>query len=222
MAAFSAAVSLGYRYLETDVRTTADGVLLAFHDDVLDGATDRCGAIEALPFDEVSRARIDGEPIPRFEEVLGAWPDVRLYIDAKDDASVPRLAAALDRTNANDRVCIGSFHGRRVRRLRALTDGAVCTWMGRADMVRLRVASLGLPTGGFSASCTQVPVRKGPVPLVDRRFLAAAHRRGVAVHVWSVDDRPEMERLLDLGVDGIISNRPSLLKAVFCQRGLWA
>jgi glycerophosphoryl diester phosphodiesterase len=221
LAAFSAAVELGYRYLETDVHTTADGVLLAFHDDVLDRATDRCGAVESLPFDEVCRARVDGEPIPRLEDVLGAWPDVRFYIDAKDDASVPRLVTALERTNAHGRVCIGSFYGRRVTRLRALTDGMVCTWMGRADIARLRLASLGLPTGGFSASCTQMPVRKGPVPLVDRRFLAAAQRHGVAVHVWTVDDRAEMERLLDLGVDGILSNRPSLLKQVFCERGLW-
>ncbi len=221
MAAYQAAVDLGYRYVETDVHRTADGVLVAFHDEVLDRVTDRQGSIADLPFHEVRQARVDGEPIPLLEEVLAAWPEVRVYIDAKDDASVAPLVAAIERTRAHERVCIGSFSGRRAARLRHVTEGRVCTWMGRADVARLRLASLGVPITGFPAPCTQVPVRKGPITLVDRRFLAKAHDHGVAVHVWTVDERPEMERLLDLGVDGIVSNRPSLLKEVFCERGLW-
>jgi len=221
MAAFSAAVELGYRYLETDVRTTADGMLVAFHDDVLDRATDRRGAVRDLPFDQVRQARVGGEPIPRLEEVLSAWPDARVYIDAKDDESVKHLVAAIGRTGARERVCVGSFCSRRAARLRHLIDGKVCTWMGRVDIARMRVASLGLPAGRFLGQCVQAPVRKGPITVVDRRFLDAASRRGVAVHVWTIDDRAEMERLLDLGVDGILSNRTSLLKEVFCQRGLW-
>ncbi len=222
MAAFSAAVGLGFRYLETDVHSTSDGVLIAFHDDVLDRVTDRQGRIGDLPFDEVRQARVDGEPIPLLEEVLTAWHDVRVYIDAKDDASVTPLVAAIDRTQTHERVCIGSFSSRRAARLRHVTDGRVCTWMGRADIARLRLASLGVPTTRFPAPCAQVPVRKGPVTLIDRRFLDTAQRHGVAVHVWTVDQRWEMDRLLDLGVDGILSNRPSLLKEVFCERGLWA
>ena len=221
MAAFTAAVELGYRYVETDARTTADGMLVAFHDETLDRVTDREGAVATLPFEEVRRARVDGEPIPLLEDVLGSWPDVRVYVDAKDDQSVLPLVAALARTRAHDRVCVGSFCNRRANRLRRLTDDRVCTWMGWTATARLRLASFGIPTGGFSAACTQAPVCKGPVRVVDRTFIDAARRRGVAVHVWTIDDRQEMERLLDLGVDGILSNRPSLLKEVFCERGLW-
>jgi len=221
MSAFAAAVDLGFRYLETDVRTTADRVVLAFHDDDLAPSTDRRGAIADLTAEQVQRARVAGERIPRLEEVLASWPDARVYVDAKDDASVAPLVTVLDRTRAHDRVCVGSFYGRRVERLRELTGGRVCTWMGRLDMARLRLASLGVPAGRFRSSCAQMPVRQGPVRLTDRRLLDAARRKGVAVHVWTIDDRHQMEDLLDLGVDGLLSNRPSLLKQVFCERGLW-
>jgi glycerophosphoryl diester phosphodiesterase len=220
MVAFASAVALGYRYLETDVHVTSDGVLVAFHDDVLDLVTDRTGRVAELPWAEVRRARVQGEPVPLLEDVLGAFPDARVNIDAKADGAVPALVEAIDRTRAHGRVCVGSFVDRRVDRLRAETGGRVCTWMGRKQIARLRLAALGLPASGFEP-CAQVPVRYGPLPVVDRRFVDAAHRRGVAVQVWAVDDRPEMARLLDLGVDGILSNRPTLLKQVLVERGLW-
>jgi glycerophosphoryl diester phosphodiesterase len=220
MLAFASAVSLGYRYLETDVRLTSDGVLVAFHDDVLDHVSDRTGRIAEVPWAEVRQARVQGEPIPLMEDVLGAWPEARVNIDAKADDAVPALVDSIGRTSAHARVCVGSFVDRRVHRLRAATGGRVCTWMGRRQMARLRLASLGLPGSTF-APCAQVPTRYGRVPVVDRRFVDAAHRRGVAVQVWTVNERAEMERLLDLGVDGILSDRPTLLKQVMVERGLW-
>jgi len=222
MAAFDAAVQLGYRYLETDVHTTSDGVLLAFHDHTLDRVTDRSGRIAQLPYSYVRQARVQGEPIPRLEEVLGTWPDVRVNIDAKHDAAVPALVATLERTAAHDRVNLGSFSNRRVARLRHLTAGRSCTWMGTSAIALLRLNSLGFPARKPPAACAQVPVRQGRVPILDRRFVEAAHRHDLAVHVWTVNDRAEIELLLDLGVDGIFSDRPTVLKEVFVERGLWS
>lgn len=221
MLAFASAVALGYRYLETDVHVTSDGVLVAFHDDILDLTTDRTGPIAEVPWSEVRLARVQGEPIPLLEDVLGAWPEARVNIDAKSDAAVAAIAEVLERTASYARVCVGSFVDGRVDRLRELTGGRVCTWMGRRQILRLRLASLGLPGRSF-APCAQVPVRHGRWPVVDRRFVDAAHRQGVAVQVWTIDDRVEMERLLDLGVDGILSDCPTLLKQVLVERGLWA
>ncbi len=93
--------------------------------------------------------------------------------------------------------------------------------MGPAEIARVRLASLSRRTGPIVAACAQVPVRYGGVRIVDPLFVAAAHRRGVQVHVWTVDDPVEMERLLDLGVDGIMTDRPALLKKVLEQRGQW-
>ena len=221
MAAFAAAVALGYRYVETDVHLTADGVLVAFHDHTLDRVADRSGEIAALPYAEVRAARVDGHPIARFEDLLGAWPHLRVHVDAKHLAAAAPLVAAVDRTGAQDRVCVGAFSDRTVLALRRLSRGRVCTWMGRAEILSLRLASLGVPLPTSAAGCTQVPVRQGRLPLVDTRFVHTAHRRGVGVHVWTINDRPEMQRLLDLGVDAILSDRPALLKEVFTERGLW-
>lgn len=221
MRAFAAAVALGYRYVETDVHATADGVLLAFHDHTLDRVTDMQGEICALPYGEVRQARAEGEPIPLLEDVLGSWPDVRVHVDAKHLAAAAPLVAAVDRTAAHDRVCIGSFADRTVRALRGLSRGRICTWMGRLEIAALRLASLGVPMPASPAGCTQVPLRQGRVPVVDRRFVETARRRGVGVHVWTVNDRPTMEWLLDLGADAILSDRPTLLKQVFVERALW-
>lgn len=221
MSAFAAAVGLGYRYVETDVHATADGVLLAFHDHTLDRVTDRTGDIGSLRYDDVRRARVGSDAIPRFEEVLATWPDLRIHVDAKHLAAAKPLVAAIDRANAHDRVCIGSFSDRTVWALRRLAGNRVCTWMGRAEIFSLRLASLGVPTPRSPAGCTQVPVRQGRLPLVDARFVATARRRNVGVHVWTINDRETMEWLLDIGVDAILSDRPTLLKQVFTERGLW-
>jgi glycerophosphoryl diester phosphodiesterase len=221
MPAFAAAVAMGYRYVETDVHATADGVLLAFHDHRLDRVTDMTGDVGGLPYATVRNARVDGHPIPLLEDVLGTWPDLRVHVDAKHAAAVAPLVAAIDRTAAHDRVCIGAFSDRRVAALRRLSGGRVCTWMGRLEILGLRAAGFGLPVPRSPAGCTQAPVRQGRLTLLDRRFVDGAHGRGVAVHAWTINDRAEMLRLLDLGVDGILSDRPTVLKDVFVERGLW-
>jgi glycerophosphoryl diester phosphodiesterase len=224
MRAFGHAVSLGYRYLETDVHATADGVLVAFHDDTLDRVTDQTGVIGERLWRDVRRARVGGtdEGIPLLEDVLGTWPHVRVNIDPKHDASVKPLVEVLTRTHSFDRVCVGAFSDRRLARFRRLTQGRVCTSMGPAEVARLRAASYGAPVGRFRAASAQVPVDVRGVTLVDRRFVEAAHRRGLHVHVWTIDDEAEMERLLDLGVDGIMTDRPTVLKDVLLRRGTWA
>jgi glycerophosphoryl diester phosphodiesterase len=221
MPAFQHAIDLGYHYLATDVHATADGVLVAFHDGVLDRVTDRSGPIAERPWAEVRQARIGTEPIPLLEDILGTWPEVRVNIDAKSDRSVGPLVEVLDRTGAHERVCVGAFSDRRLATVRRLTRGRVCTAMGPLAVTRLRVASLGLPIRRVAAACVQVPVRRGPVPVVDARFLAAAHRVGLPVIVWTIDDEAEMDRLLDLGVDGIMTDRPAVLKDVLLRRGQW-
>ncbi len=221
MLAFDGAVRLGYRYLETDVRVTSDGVAVTFHDDTLDRLAGRKGSIGELSYAELSQVRVRDQPIPRLEDVLGTWPEVRVEVDAKHDAAVPAVLAALDRTRAHDRVCIGSFSERRVQRLRRESGDRLCTWTGSRGIACLRLASLGLPVPRVTTACTQVPVRYGPLRLVDRRFIETAHRRGVAVHVLALNDRTEMEHFLDAGVDGVLSDTPSLLKEVLVARGLW-
>jgi glycerophosphoryl diester phosphodiesterase len=222
MAAFSYAVELGYSYIETDVHVTADGVLLAFHDDVLDRVTDAAGVIAELPYREVQAARIDGEhEIPLFTDLLEAFPDVRINVDTKSDASVAALAETIVATGCIDRICVGSFEDHRIQQLRAQLGSGLCTAAGPAEVRRLRVASFVPPTLAFKADCLQVPVFHGRHRLVDQRFVRAAHRRNLVVHVWTIDDAEEMDELLDLEVDGIMTDRPAALARVMAERGGW-
>ncbi len=221
MPAFAHAVSLGYRYVETDVHVTTDGVLLAFHDDILDRVTDRTGTINELPWAAVREAKVDGrEPIPLLEDLLGTWPDLRVNIDPKHDGAVDALVAALRRTNAVDRVCIGAFSDERLARVRAALP-SVCTSLGPIGTLQLGLAAQGNDVPELEAPAVQVPTHYQDSEVVTPAFVDEAHRRGMHVHVWTIDDEAEMTRLLDLGVDGIMTDRPRVLRDVLERRRSW-
>ena len=218
MPAFQYAVVLGYRYIETDVQVTADGVLTAFHDNDLRRTCGRSGRISDLPWDDVQTAMVDGRaPIPLLEDLLGTWPDLRVNIDCKTDGTVDALVASLRRTKSLHRVCVGAFSDRRLARLRAALGPDLCTSLGPLGVARLR---FGRPHD-IAAKAAQVPVKQGPLTVVDESFVAKAHERGIHVHVWTIDDPVEIHRLLDLGVDGIMTDRPAVLRQVFEERGVW-
>ncbi|MFI0446079.1 glycerophosphodiester phosphodiesterase [Actinomadura sp. 6N118] len=232
MAAFQRAIDLGYRYLETDAHATTDGVVVAFHDRTLDRVTDSSGAIARLPYARVAKARIGGtEPIPRLEDILGTWPEARVNIDLKDAPVIGPLAQALHRTQAWDRVCITSFSTRRLAQMRArlplFTDRDVCMSLGPRGVMALRAKSYGGATdklvrlAATGIACAQVPHGLGPVPFVTEAFVSKAHDLGLKVHAWTVNDAPDMDRLLDLGIDGIMTDELITLRQVMTARDLW-
>ena len=230
MRAFEAAVALGYRYVETDVHATRDGVLLAFHDASLDRVTDRRGEIPELSWREVSRARIGGlEPVPQLEDLLGTWPDLRVNIDIKSSGAILPLARVIERTRAHDRVCVASFSDQRRQAALMRLTRPVTTSAGQTTAARFRAAAalphlvrtpvLARVMRGVHG--LQVPVRHAGIEVVTPSTIEAAHEVGVFVHVWTVNDVPEMTRLLDLGVDGLVTDRADLLKDVLLARGQW-
>jgi len=233
MAAFTRAVALGYRYLETDVHATSDGVLVAFHDSRLERVTDGHGAVASLPWRTVAAARIAGrEPVPRFDELLEAFPDTRFNVDVKAPGAVRPLADAIRRADAWDRVCVGSFSDGRLAAVRAAAGPRLATALAPRAVLGLRLRSLTGPVpvdrllgaaARRQAVCVQVPVRwpDPGLPLVDRAFVHAAHRLGLQVHVWTVDQADRIHALLDLGVDGIMADRIDVLRNVLIERGSW-
>jgi glycerophosphoryl diester phosphodiesterase len=221
MRAFEHAVSLGYAYLETDAHATADGVLVAFHDKTLDRVTDSSGAIASLPASAVAKARIHGtDPIPLLEDLLGAWPGIRFNIDVKDAPAARPLADLLRRTAAWDRVCITSFSAARLRATRMLLDRPVCMATSPLGAAALRSGVPGrLLASAFDSRwvrCAQLPIGLATAPLIGR-----AHEAGLVVHVWTVNDRDLMVSLLDMGVDGIMTDQTGLLREVLISRGQW-
>jgi glycerophosphoryl diester phosphodiesterase len=226
MAAFEAAVGLGYTYVETDVQATRDGVLVAFHDLSLERMTGAGGAIGDRTFAELERVLIGGtEAIPRLSDLLTAWPDLRVNIDAKSPASVELLAKVLAAHRAWDRVCVASFAPWHLRRLRRLLGPRVATSysaVGVAAMMVLPTRSLRRLAVGHVGQAAQVPVRRGPIEVVTSSFLDRAHELGKQVHVWTINTPAEMHRLLDLGVDGLVSDRIDVLRDVYLSRGIWS
>lgn len=228
-AAFARAVELGYTYLETDAHATSDGVLLAFHDHTLDRVTDGRGRISELPYRLVRQARIHGvDEIPIMDDLLGSWPQARFNIDVKEAAAVAPLAEAIRRTRSHDRVCLTSFSDERLARARAAVGGEVCSSLGPRGVAALRAAAA---TSGYGrlltrlaragVPCAQVPSGFGGLRITTPALVRTAHALGMQLHVWTVNDTREMERLLDLGVDGVMTDNISGLRRVLEKRGQW-
>jgi glycerophosphoryl diester phosphodiesterase len=217
---FRRAVEAGYRYIETDVHATRDGKLVAFHDATLDRVTDGAGRIADLPWED---ARVAGEePVPLFEELLETFPGVRWNIDVKAEPALGPLLELVRRHDAWDRVCVGSFSEARVVRAQRLAGPRLATSYGTRGVLGLRLRSWGLPAAPRrSAVAAQVPEAQSGVRVVDHRFVRAAHARGLQVHVWTVNDPDRMHRLLDLGVDGIMTDHIDTLRKVMEGRGVW-
>ena len=230
--AFEQAYALGYRWFETDVHATADGVLLAFHDDRLDRVTAGHGLIGELPYAAVQGELIgDQDPIPTLDELLESFPDVRFNIDAKAPRAVPLLAEAIATHQAYERVCVSSFGIRRLHALRRLLGPRVASaasslgvgWNRFAPAVT-RLLSSPAPALQMPLTFT-VPLGNGRRRVVDAltpALLRSAHRAGKQVHIWTVDDAAVMHELVDRGVDGIFTDRIDTLKDVLVERGLWA
>jgi glycerophosphoryl diester phosphodiesterase len=224
LSAFEHAVALGYDYLETDVHVTRDGVLLAFHDSVLDRVTDRRGEIARLTYDEVRTAVIGGrEEIPTLAMLFDGFPDTRFNIDIKSEGAVSALADFLNAREAWGRVLVGSFSRRRLKRFRGLVRMPVPTSATPLEVVLFRFlpsARLAdLLTPGFAAF--QIPHRRGGLLVTSPGLVRRAHAVGKHVHVWTIDDPAEMHELLELGVDGLFTDRTDLLKDVLIARGQW-
>ena len=217
MTAFADAVARGYRYLETDVRCSADGTVHVVHDETLQRVAGDPRRIAELSDADLSGVRIGGrEPIPLLTELYETFPDARLNIDVKSWDAIEPTCALVEAMGAVDRTCLASFEHRTLaairRRLPRISTGA-----SRREVTR---AKLRTPSRGPRTSCLQVPVRHSGVTVVTPGFVRRAHTLGIPVHVWTIDDATEMHRLLDLGVDGIMTDRTDVLADVFAERGL--
>jgi len=234
MVSFQGAVQLGCRYLETDLHTTRDGVLVTIHDETLDRISDGSGPVHALTLAELKRLdagyrfspnggqtfpfRGKGITVPTLAEVTQAFPDIylNLEIKQKEPSLIETLITFIEEQDAHDRVLVSSFHDRVLKEFRRRTGGRVATsaagWEARLFWLASRLGLTRFLRLAYDA--LQVPARRGLLPVVDRRFVQAAHRLGIQVHVWTVDESAEMRRLLNLGVDGLMADRPDLLLEV--------
>lgn len=219
----------GYNYLELDVHLSADRVPMVIHDRTLDRTTDASGLVSERSVEELKKLdaghhfdpnadyphRAKGITIPTLDEVYKTFPDARINIDLKQPGEEWAVAEVIKANQAEHRTLVGSFVDRRVSRFRRITGGNVAVSAGPQMAARMYLRSrVSLPPRAAA------PVQAYQVTdeyrgfTVDRRLIDAIHRSGAHIHVWTVNDADEMRRLLDLGVDGIITDRPDLLNEV--------
>ncbi len=227
MGAFHEAAELGYFYLETDVRATRDGVAVVLHDRELGPETGVPGPVDRMHWRDVRTADLGaGETVPTLEDLLSGLPDKRVNIDIKAASAVAATVDVIERLNAHDRVLVTSFSERRRRHALRLLSKRVASSPGAG----VAMALLAAPSPAAQAyawrilpdsDCVQLPTRVGRVPIITPRLVAAVHASGRQVHAWTVDDPDAMHTLLDMGVDGIITDRADLLRDVLIARGEW-
>ena len=216
-------------HVETDVHATRDGVVVAFHDAVLDRVSDGHGAIADLTWADLQTVRVGGsQVVPRLADLLDTWPDLRVNIDVKAWPAVSRWPTVVDAAAARHRVCVTSFDDRRSAAVRALLGPEVATSPGKRGVTRWRFASWlpglarrsGWP-GRPARASSPTRSRRPPVRCGWSRGGPWTSRTGWACRCTCGRStrRSEMHRLLDLGVDGLITDRSDTLRDVLRDRG---
>jgi len=223
-AGFEYAVSLGYVYLESDIQVTRDGVAVLFHDPKLDRTTQGTGLISDYTWEQLRRISTDAgvDQIMRVDEALHSFPSQKFNLDLKCEAAVDAFVAIMDSTGAYDRVLASSFSDDRLQRVRKRLGPRLVTSAGPREVGKFLAGSWGLRHRTTGPMALQIPSSIKGVPVVTESLVKHAHDRGLQVHVWTIDDPAEMTRLLTLGVDGLMTDRPSVLKSLLINRGTWS
>jgi glycerophosphoryl diester phosphodiesterase len=233
MPAFEHAVELGVDVLEMDIHQTKDGVLILMHDDTVDRTTDGSGSIKEMTLAEIKALdaghywtddegatypyRGQGITVPTLEELFQTFPDMPMNIEIKQDSPsiVEPFCALIHEYNMADKVLIPTFHPDTMNEFRekcpdiatSMTEPEIRLFYG---LNTARLSSFFSPPG----QAFQVPESSGGLQIITPRFVEKAQKRNIAVHVWTVNDPADMERLIDTGIDGIITDRPDLLLEV--------
>jgi glycerophosphoryl diester phosphodiesterase len=236
--AFRGAIGLGCSHLETDLRVTRDGVIVTMHDARIERTTDGSGDVSAYTFAELQRFdagyrfspdgtsfpwRGKGLTVPRLSDLLEAAQGVCFNVEIKERGphDLPRLLLSfIERHGIGDRIIVAAERHELGRDFRRLSGGRIPTSASRRECLEFWLASRARLTRFLPLpyQALQVPVRAGNVTLVTRQLLDAAHCAGLAVHVWTIDETAEIFRLLDLGVDGLMSDYPDRLRSAVLQR----
>jgi glycerophosphoryl diester phosphodiesterase len=228
LGAFREAAKLGFRYMETDVRATRDGVLVIQHDRRLAGGCGVHGPVDQLYWRDVRKADLGaGETIPTLEDLLAALPAARVNIDIKADSAVEPTVAVIERLKVHDRVLVTSFSDRRRRLALRLLSRRVVSGAGTGVFLALLAAKTPASRAYAwrmlrDSDCLQLPPRLGRLPVITPGLVRAMHATGRQVHAWTVNDPDLMHALLDIDVDGIVTDRADLLRDVLIARGQWA
>ena len=209
---FEYSIELGSSYIETDVQLSSNGIPYIFHDNDLKRLFGKNIIFNSLHSDEIDELILfDKYKIPTLESTLQKFPDALFQIDVKTDEVVLPTMEVIKKTNSTDKVCIASFSSKRLKQVHKLYP-EICLSMGPFEVMKLLLASFGLYRRKVPGNCLQIPIYQYGIKLVTKRFINYIHSIGLKIHVWTINDEDTMHKLIDLGVDGIITDRPKTLK----------
>ena len=209
---FEYSIELGSSYIETDVQLSSNGIPYIFHDNDLNRLFGKNIIFNSLHSDEINELILfDRYKIPTLESTLLKFPNTFFQIDVKTDEVVLPTMEVIKKTNSTDKVCIASFSSKRLKQVHNLYP-EICLSMGPYEVMKLLLASFGLYRKKVPGNCLQIPIYKYGIKLVTKRFINYIHSIGLKIHVWTINDEDTMQKLIDLGVDGIITDRPKTLK----------
>ena len=201
--AFQDAVNLGYKYIETDLRMTKDGEIVTFHDQ------STYAELRNIPL-------LRGGHIPKLTEVMEQFPETRFNVDLKIQGLINKVAKIIDSHNAYNRVCIASFDTKRLRAFKRLRNQA-CISMGILDVVFLKLFKYLIS----SVDCIQIPLHWKGIKVLDDNLIKTAQSNDLKVHVWTINSQETMESLINMKVDGIMTDDAELLKNVCLKSNLF-
>ena len=208
---FDYSKNLGCKFIETDVQVSADGIPYIFHDDDLKRVLNISSRFDSLSSQEIDKLKIfDQYRIPKLEEALNEFPEISFQIDFKTDEVVAPALDVIKKTKSFERICVASFNSERLKRVRS-TYPDLCISMGPNEVIKTLISSFGLYKGAIDGDCLQIPIRYYGVRVVTKRFVKYLKSKGLKIMVWTINDVKTFEYLIELKVDGIITDKPKLL-----------
>ena len=220
--AFQYSSELGFVFMETDVQATKDGHIVIFHDATLKRMAGIDKTIKDLTLNEIQSIElINGGKIPLLSETLESFPELRFNIDIKTEDALKKSVQIIKEMNCLNRTCLASFSSSRLERIRDLAGPSACTSSGQMDIFKLMCKSMGIPFKATQGHCAQIPMKQWGVPVLTKKFLNTAKEENKLVHIWTIDDKDQMFELIDQGVDGLMTDKPSILKQAMTERGLF-
>ena len=208
---FEYSESLGCKFIETDVQVSSDGIPYIFHDDDLKRICEIPKKFDSLKSDEIDSLTIfNNHKIPKLEDALNKFPDLSFQIDFKTDEVVEPALNVIQKNNSSDRVCIASFSSKRLERVRSVSPN-LCISMGPNEVFKTLLSRYKLTNSPLKGDCLQVPMKYYGVKIVTKKFVEYLKSKDIKIMVWTINDVETFKYLIQLEVDGIITDRPKLL-----------
>ena len=220
--AFKYSSDLGFVFIETDVQATKDGHVVIFHDATLKRMAGVNKSIKELTLKEINEIDLlDGGKIPLLSEALETFPDLRFNIDIKTEDALEETIRIIKKMNFLDKTCLASFSSSRLKRIKHLAGPEACISSGQMDIFKMMCQSVGIGLQPTKSQCAQIPLKQWGVPVLTKKFIEIAKMQNKFVHVWTIDDKNQMFELIEFGVDGLMTDKPSVLKEAMIEKGLF-